>query len=189
MATEAKPRLTPEQYLAMERHSETRNQFLNGEVFAMTGASREHNLLVANLLAGLHSQLRGRTCEAYANDMRVKVSATGLYTYPDVVVVCGQPQLEDAELDTLLNPTLIAEVLSDSTEDYDRGTKFAHYRTLPSFSEYLLVAQNEVHVEHFIRQSDGWLLTETRDLTATLDLPSIGCRLSLADIYERVFAG
>lgn len=175
MVTEAKPRPTLEQYLAVERHSE---------------ASREHNLLVANLLAGLHSQLRGKTCEAYANEMRVKVSATGLYTYPDVVVVCWQPQLEDAELDTLLNPTLIAEVLSDSTEDYDWGMKkFAYYRTLPSFSEYLLVAQKEVHVEHFVRQSDSWILTETRDLTATLDLPSIGCRLPLADIYERVFAG
>jgi Uma2 family endonuclease len=189
MATEAKSRLTPEQYLAMERHSETRNQFLNGEVFAMTGASREHNLINGNLFSEIHSQLRGRSYEAYANDMRVKVSETGLYTYPDVVVVCGQPQFEDAELDTLLNPTLIAEVLSESTEVYDRGMKFTHYRTLPSFSEYVLVAQKEVHVEHFIRQSDGWLLTETGDLTAVLDLPSIGCRLSLADIYERVFAG
>ena len=187
MATDPKSRVTVEQYLALERQSETRSEYLDGEVFAMTGASRKHNLLVANVLAGLHSQLRGKSCEAYANDMRVGIPGTGLYTYPDVVVACGAPQFEDGELDTLLNPTLIVEVLSGSTEDYDRGTKFAHCRTLPSLTEYVLVAQDKVHVEHFVRQTEGWLLTETDDLAATLQLPSIGCTLALADVYERVF--
>jgi Uma2 family endonuclease len=187
MSTEPKSLLTVEQYLTLERQSETRSEYLNGEVFAMTGASRKHNLLVANILAGVHAQLRGRSCEAYSSDMRVGIPGTGLYTYPDVVVACGQPQFEDGELDTLLNPTLIVEVLSESTEDYGRGTKFAHYRTIPSLAEYVLVAQDKVHVEHFVRQAEGWLLTETDDLAATLDLPSLGCTLALADIYERVF--
>lgn len=182
---EPKTRLTVEQYLALERKAETKSEYLNGEVFAMTGATREHNLIVLNVGASLHAQLRGRSCEAYIGDMRVRVSTTGLFTYPDVVVVCGEPDLDNG-FDTLLNPTLIVEVLSESTEDYDRGTKFAHYRTIPSLSEYVLVAQKEVHVEHFIRQADGWLLTETSDLGDTVELPSIGCRLSLKDVYERV---
>jgi Uma2 family endonuclease len=187
MATEPKSSLTVEQYLTLERQSETRSEYLNGEVFAMTGASREHNLITGNVFGEIRAQLRGRSCEAYASDMRVAIPGTGLYTYPDVVVACGPPQFEDGELDTLLNPTLIVEVLSASTEDYDRGTKFAHYRTLASLAEYVLVAQDKVHVEHFVRQAEGWLLTETDDLATTLDLPSIGCKLALADIYERVF--
>ncbi len=183
---EPKTRLTVEQYLAQERQAETKSEYLNGEVFAMTGATREHNLIAWNIGSSLHAQLRGRSCEAYIGDMRVRVSTTGLFTYPDVVVVCGEPALDRDGLDNLLNPTLIVEVLSESTEDYDRGTKFAHYRTIPSLSEYVLVAQKEVHVEHFIRQADGWLLTETSNLGDTMDLPSIGCRLSLKDVYERV---
>lgn len=183
---EPKTRLTVEQYLALERQAETKSEYLNGEVFAMTGASREHNLLAMSVSTSLYTQLRGRSCETYAGDMRVRVSATGLFTYPDVVVVCGAPSFDATAVDTLLNPTLIVEVLSESTEDYDRGTKFAHYRTIPSLSEYVLIAQKEVHVEHFVRQADGWLLTETSNLGDTVELPSIGCRLALKDVYERV---
>jgi Uma2 family endonuclease len=187
MPAETKHRLTVQEYLALERRAESRSEYLDGETFAMVGASRKHNLIAVNILASLHGQLRGKSCEVYANDMRVRVPATDLFTYPDVVVVCGQPELDDAEGDTLLNPRLIVEVLSKSTEDYDRGTKFAHYRTLPSLADYVLIAQDRVHVEHFTKQADGrWLLSETDDKGSTLELPSIDCRLVLAEVYERV---
>lgn len=187
MPAEPRLKMTVAEYLDLERKSETKSEFLNGEMFAMTGASREHNLISGNVFAALHAQLRGRSCEIYTNDMRVRVPTTDLFTYPDVVVVCGQPEMDDAKRDTLLNPKLIVEVLSRSTEDYDRGTKFAHYRTLPSLADYVLIAQDAVRVEHFTRQEDGrWLLSETKDRGSVLDLPSIGCRLALADVYERV---
>lgn len=187
MSTQPSRRVTIDEYLALERPAETKSEYLDGEVFLMTGASRKHNLVAGNVFASLHAQLRDRACEAFAGDMRVRISATNLFTYPDVVVVCGEPAFDDAELDTLLNPMLIVEVLSKSTEDYDRGTKFAHYRTLPSLREYLLLAQDRVHAEHFVRQdADRWLLTETDAAGATLVLPSIGCRLALADVYARV---
>jgi Uma2 family endonuclease len=189
MATDPKPRFSPDEYLALERQSESKNEYLAGEIFAMTGASRRHNLITGNVLAALHAQLRkGSRCEVYSHDMRVRVPATDLYTYPDVVVACGEPRFEDSELDTLLNPVLIVEVLSKSTEDYDRGTKFAHYRTIPSLSEYLVIAQGHIHVEHWIRELEHWILTETDQLASTLELPSIGCTLSLADVYDRVFS-
>ncbi len=184
---EPKTRLTVEEYLAQERQAETKSEYLNGEVFAMTGFTRAHSLIVGNVGCSLHEQLRKRSYEAYISAMRVLVLKTGLFTYPDVVVA-SEPSFDDEAMDNLLNPTLIVEVLSESTEDYDRGTKFAHYRTIPSLSEYVLIAQSEVHVEHFIRQADGWLLTETSDLGDTIELPSIGCRLSLKDVYERVIA-
>ena len=188
MATRSDRRISAEEYLALERQSETRNEFLDGEIFAMGGASRRHNLVTGNAFAALHAQLIGRDCEVHSSDLRVKVPATGLYAYPDVVVVCGGPQLEDdTHLDTLLNPTLIIEVLSPTTADYDRGGKFAHYRTLPSLAEYLVLAQDRVHAEHASRQDDGsWLLTETSQPGEVLDLPSIGCRLDLKAVYARV---
>src|SRR5206468_6291774 len=120
------------------------SEYINGQIYAMSGASREHNLIVVNLIRELSSQLRGRPCEVYASDMRVKVRPTGMYTYPDVVAVCGEPRFEDEQVDTLVNPAVIVEVLSPSTEAYDRGQKFAHYRKLESLTEYVLVAQNEV---------------------------------------------
>jgi Uma2 family endonuclease len=187
MASDPRPRVSPEDYLAIERRSETRSEYLDGEIFAMTGASERHNLLAGNLYTIFRAQLRPRGCRVYVSDMRVKVSATGLYTYPDVIVVCGKPQFEDAEVDTLLNPQVIVEVLSKSTEDYDRGTKFVHYRTIPSLTEYLLVAQDRVHVEHHLRQNEGWLLTETDRLEDVLEIPSVGARLDLAEVYDAVF--
>lgn len=183
----AQSRLTPQDYLAWERLQETRHEYVNGEIHAMTGASRKHNLINGNLYATLHGQLRGRPCEVYANDMRVKVDATGLYTYPDIVVACDRPEFEDDQVDTLLNPALIIEVLSESTEGYDRGAKFAHYRALPSLLEYLLVAQDEYRVEHYARQSgDRWLLSDYRGLETRITLASIGCQIALLDIYERL---
>jgi Uma2 family endonuclease len=187
MATAPVSRLSAEEYLALERQSAERHEFLGGEIFAMTGASRRHNLIAGNVFAALHVQLAGRGCEVYTHDMRVRVPAADLFTYPDVVVACGGPQFADAETDTLVNPTLIVEVLSPTTESYDRGNKFAHYRTLPSLAEYLLLAQDRVRAEHFVRQGDGgWLLTETADPAAVLHLPSIRCSLALAVVYDRV---
>src|SRR5262245_20014349 len=174
MATAPIARLSAEEYLALERQSTERHEFLDGEIFAMTGASRRHNLVAGNVFAALHAQLAGHaghSCEIYTHDMRVRVTAADLFAYPDVVVACGAPQFVDAETDTLVNRTLIVEVLSPSTESYDRGNKFAHYRKLPSLAEYLLLTQDRVHAEHFVRQGDGgWLLTETSDLAAALDL-------------------
>lgn len=190
MCAQAQPRLTVEDYLAAERVSEERHEFFAGEVFAMGGASRRHNLIVTNLVRELSLQLKGESCETFANDMRVKVSETGLYTYPDVVVVCEDPRFDDEQNDTLLNPTVIFEVLSDSTEAYDRGRKFEHYRTLASLTEYLLVAQDHVRVERFSRQPENrWLLTEAGSLDDAVSLPAVGCELALAEIYDRVDVG
>ena len=187
MASEPKQRLTISEYLAFERQSETRNDYLEGEVYAMTGASRLHNLIAGNVFAEIRIQLKGRPCEAYTEAMRVR-TPSDLFTYPDVVVTCGEPRFDDSELDTLLNPTLIIEVLSRSTEAYDRGIKSERYRSIPSLSEYVLVAQDRVHVEHYVRQpEDRWLLEELSDLGEILDLPAIGCRLPLSEIYYRVF--
>jgi Uma2 family endonuclease len=187
MSTLAKPWYTPEQYLALERKAETKSEYFDGAIFAMAGASREHNLIVANVTAELHPQLKRRPCELYPGDMRVKVTETGLYTYPDVVVVCGEPQFEDEQGDTLLNPTLIVEVLSSTTEAYVRGDKTAHFRQLESLQEYVLIAQDRVRVERYARQPDGqWLLLETTDLGDTIQLASIGCQLALAEVYDKV---
>src|SRR6185436_1384401 len=189
MTVEPHRRVSIEDYLVAERQAETKSEYLDGEVFAMSGASREHNLIAVNVAASVHGQLKRRPYEAYAGGMRVHSPATGLYTYPDVTVVCGEPRFEDSELDTLLNPTLLIEVLSPSTEAYDRGRKFAQYRTLESFREYVLVSQDEVRVEIFTRQDDGhWLLSqEAGRLEETVPLASIGCELRLADVYDRVF--
>ncbi len=142
MSLQLKPFLTPQDYLALERQAETKSEYYAGEVFAMAGASRKHNTIVTNLAYLLVGQLKGRSCEVYNSDMRVKVSATGLYTYPDLVVVCGKPRFDDDQEDTLLNPTVIIEVLSKSTEAYDRSEKFAQYRALELMADYLLIAQD-----------------------------------------------
>jgi len=187
MATDPKQRLTIQEYLILERNAETKSDYLDGEMFAMTGASRKHNLISVNVLAALHSQLAGSPCEVYASDMRVR-TPTDLLTYPDVVAVCGEPRFNDNEFDTLLNPILVVEVLSPSTETYDRLTKLDHYRTIPSLAEVVLVAQDRPWVEHWLRQDDGrWLIEELADLGRDLELPSIRCRLPLAALYRRVF--
>jgi Uma2 family endonuclease len=179
-------RITPQEYLAQERQASTKSEYVNGFVYAMVGASRKHNLISGNVFGSLWQQLRGKSCEAYTNDIRVRVPATSLYTYPDVVVVCGKPRFEDKQVDTLVNPTVLIEVLSPSTEAYDRGDKFAHYRRLPSLHEYVLIAQERCRVEHFARQGEQWLLTEYSAADAMLDLPAIGCQLPLAEIYDRI---
>ncbi len=180
-------RMTPAEYLALERQAPTKSEYLDGEMFAMAGASRRHNLITLNVGAELRGQLRGQPCEAYPSDMRVKVGESGLYTYPDVVVVCGEPRFEDAVPDTLLNPTLLVEVLSKSTADYDLGVKFGYYRTVPSLREVLFVAQAEVHVVHCVRQDDGsWLLSETREADDCLRLVAVEAELKMTEVYAKV---
>ena len=184
----ATPRLTPEEYLALERRAEFKSEYDSGYLNAMSGASREHNLIAGNTHRELSTQLRGRPCESYISDMRVRANATGLFSYPDVSVVCGEPRFLDKEVDTLLNPTVIIEVLSPSTEAYDRGRKFAHYRRLASLREYVLIAQDKVLVERFTRQGEDWVLTELSRLDEILRLDSIGCAVPLREVYDRVFA-
>jgi len=187
MSTAEKICYSPAEYLKRERNAEYKSEYFNGEIVAMAGASRAHVLLVSHLVRFLGNQLDGSGCDVYSSDLRVKVDATGLYTYPDVVVACGEPRFEDDHVDTLLNPTMIIEVLSDSTEAYDRGKKFAHYRSIPSLQEYVLVAQNEVSVEWFTRQADGqWILSEQNDVAGTIQLRSVECNVSMADLYNRV---
>ncbi|MGB2611131.1 MAG: Uma2 family endonuclease [Isosphaeraceae bacterium] len=181
-----KIRFTPQEYLALERKSETRNEYYNGEIFAMAGASREHNLTVANLLRDIGNQLEDRPCESYPSDMRVFIEATGLYTYPDVSVVCGEPRFQDREVDTLLNPTVIVEVLSPSTEAYDRGDKFRHYRRIDSLREFVLISQDRMMVERYTRQGKDWVLSEMTDPDQVLKLESIGCQIPLDRIYAKI---
>ncbi len=187
MAAVPQPSWTPSEYLAFERKSAERHEYLDGQLYAMAGASYNHNQIMGNVYGILYTQLRAKPCRVLPSDMRVKISQTGLYTYPDISVVCDEPQFDDAQTDTLLNPILLIEVLSPSTEAYDRGQKFRHYRTLGRLREYLLVSQDAVHIEHYSRQDDQhWLLTDVVGLEATLKLPAIDCILPLTDVYERV---
>ncbi|HKG15038.1 MAG TPA: Uma2 family endonuclease [Pyrinomonadaceae bacterium] len=187
MSSQPKTYLTPEEYLAIERLNEHKSEYIDGEMVAMTGASRRHNLIAVNLSRDISQQLRGRPCESYASDMRVRVPSTRSYLYPDVVVVCGEPQFEDDYVDTLLNPTVLVEVLSESTERYDRGRKFGFYRTIESLAEYVLVAQDECRVEQYSKQPDGrWLLTDHRSPGDVVGLASVQCALRLSEIYEKV---
>lgn len=188
MAAEARRAgLTEEEYLRLDRESELRHEYLDGEIIAMVGASREHNRIVTSTSFALYGQLRTRPCDLFTNDMRVKVGTSGLYAYPDIVVTCDEPQFSDDTFDTLLNPTVLIEVHSPSTEGHDRGKKFQLYQKLRSLKEYLLIAQDTYHVDHFVRQGElNWLLTGYDGPDATIRLPTIDCTLALADIYEKV---
>jgi len=187
MNAQLKPFLTSEHYLALERQSETRHEYFDGEVFAMSGGSRAHSRLIVNLIKDLGNALVDRPYEVLGSDMRVKVQATELYTYPDVSVVCGEALLEDNRQDTLLNPLVIVEVLSPSTELYDRGVKFDHYRQIPSLMEYVLVCQTEVRVEPYLRLPNGeWSLKVATGLEGVLSLPSLQVSLKLSDVYHKV---
>jgi Uma2 family endonuclease len=180
-------RLSEADYLRLERQSETRSEYFDGEMFAMAGGTRARSLIATNLLAALSNRLRTTDCAVYNVDMRVKVEATGLLTYPDVSVACGEQRFLGEQEDTLLNPILIIEVLSDSTEAYDRGKKFEHYRQLPSCREYLLVSQKEPRIEQFIRQANGeWTLKEAGDIRAEIHLPSLQVVLPLSEVFSKV---
>lgn len=187
MTAQPTPYLTSDEYLALERASEAKHEYLAGTMDAMAGGSARHNRIAGSSYASLYAQLRQRNCTVYSSDMRVKSVQTGLYTYPDLTIVCGHEQFEDRKEDTLLNPTVIIEVLSPSTEKYDRGKKFRHYRSIFSLREYILIAQDSYRVERFSRQSDHtWIFSEATDLDDTLTLSVIQCGLALRDIYEKV---
>jgi len=187
MSAAAKSLLTPQEYLARERLAETKSEYYDGEVFAMAGGSEEHSLIATNVLIEMGLQLRERPCKVYNSDMRVLVARDGPYTYPDAIVVCGEALFADAEVDTLLNPTVIVKVLSPTTESWDRGGKFEQYQQMPSLQEYVLIAQDRPRVERFARQAEGeWLLTVATGLDSALSLPSIECDLTLRDVYRKV---
>lgn len=184
MSTAPRQKYTPEEYLALEEAAEYRSEYYQGEIFAMAGGTPRHNDIAMNIIGEFSRQLRGGKCKANAFDLRILVKATGLRTYPDLVVTCGERELEG---NTLLNPCVLLEVLSPSTEKYDRGKKFDHYRRIESLQEYILVAQDEAHIERFTRQADdSWLLTEAKGLENSLTFAAVNCTLRLADAYEGV---
>ena len=179
--------LTPQEYLVRESRAETRSEFYRGEMFAMSGASWPHNRIHRNLLGKIDVQLGAGPFEVVGSDQRVKVDASGLYTYPDLLIVCGTPQFEDRIFNTLVNPHVIFEILSDSTEKYDRGAKFVQYREIPSLKEYVLVAQDRPLIERFVRQGDEtWVLTAFTDLAQTFSLGTLPVSIPLAEIYRGV---
>lgn len=194
--------LTEEEYLAIERQAEYKSEYYRGKVYPMAGgskrsaldvtaeagASETHNLITVNIAVELHGMMKNRPCKVYSSDMRVRIQATGSDTYPDVVVVCGKAIFDNTIKDTLINPMVIIEVLSESTEAYDRGKKFEKYRLIPELREYGLVAQDRPYVEVFTR-SDAtaqWVLSEATGADAAIELLSIECTLPLADIYSKV---
>jgi Uma2 family endonuclease len=188
MSLAPKHHLSFDDWLEGERASmEGRSEYVGGEIFAMTGASVEHNAIVANIVRELGTQMKGRPCQVYANDLKVRIHSADAGKYPDLIALCGEHQFQDGRRDVLLNPSLIVEVLSDSTEAYDRGDKFSLYRQIPSLQEYLLVSQHRVQVELYSRGGDGrWTLTDYSAPTDSVPLPSVGCTLSLAEVYDKV---
>jgi len=178
--------ITSEEYLAFERQAEERHEFVDGIIYAMSGASRHHVRIASNLIMNLGIQFKGRDCGAYASDLRVKVNETD-YVYPDVVAVCGEEQFEDGQFDTLLNPSVIIEVLSKSTQNYDKNKKMALYQNLSTVQDYVLIAQDQYRVEHYQRKSQNqWLLTVLTESQQILQLNSVNVEISVQDIYDRV---
>lgn len=187
MTAQPQPYCSPEDYLMFERTSEAKHEYIAGNIYAMSGGSARHNRIAGSTYASLYAQLRRRDCTVYLSDMRVKAVQIELYTYPDITIVCGNEQFEDAKEDTLVNPTIIIEVLSPSTEKYDRGKKFQHYRTILSLREYILIAQDSYHIERFLRQSDNtWVLSEATDPMGSIELTTIQAVLNVEEIYEKV---
>ena len=189
-------RYTVEEYLALERASEERHEYLDGYIYAMAGESEEHGIICVNLVAELHNQLRGTPCQTFSKDMKVRSGPAprrpqqtkGFYSYPNLVVVCGERQYHDEHRDVLLNPSVIIEVLSPSTEAFDRGEKFRRYRTHnQTLTDYLLVAQAQPFIDHYRRLSNGeWLLSSAEGLAGGVQLASIDCTLRLAEVYDRI---
>lgn len=183
-----KLKMSSEEYLEFERVAESKHEYFNGEIFAMTGAKVNHNRIGSNINRHLGNQLADRPCDIFLSDMRVKVQKINKYTYPDIVVVCGDLELEDHNFDTLLNPMVIIEILSNSTELYDRGEKFTHYRLIPSLKEYILVSRYHCQIEKFVRGDDGiWRLFDPcTNMEESIRIETIDCELPLSDIYYRV---
>ena len=190
MATQPIPKLTEEQYLALDRAADYKSEFVNGEMYAMSGGSFRHSILAVRIISDLDGKLRGSHCQVLNSDARVRAAKSGSYLHPDVSVVCGGIESVKGTDDILANPSLIVEVLSPSTSDYDHGKKFAIYREIPSLQDYLLVHTDEILIEQYTRQSDGnWLLSDHHGVDSVVQLTSIGCTLSLKDIYDGAFEG
>ncbi|MDX2032525.1 MAG: Uma2 family endonuclease [Blastocatellia bacterium] len=179
---------SPDEYLAMERKAAAKHEYLDGLIYAMAGASPTHNQICFNLAGELHPQLKGTTCVGYTSDQKIRTDPMDLFSYPDLTIVCGAPQFHDNQKDVILNPTVIIEVLSPKTEEYDRNEKFIRYQNLKSLTDYILISQSRPAVEHFVRQKGKrqWLYTLESDLRTELVIASVGCKLHLADIYDRV---
>ena len=187
MSSAAKTKLTVAEYLAFERASESKHEFFDGELFAMTGGTPAHSLIASNFIREAGNALKDRPCVVYTSDLRVKVNATGLYTYPDVTIVCGEQKFDDNQSDTLINPTIVVEVLSKSTASYDRGPKSKHFRKIDSLQALILIEQDSPVVEVYCRQSDGkWILTDATELTDSISIEPIGIFIPLAEIYRHV---
>lgn len=189
MSVDQQPMMSPEDYLAQERNAEFKSEYLNGEIYAMAGASRNHNQITSNLVVSLGSQLANEPCGVYVSDMKVRTrtTETSKYSYPDVVMTCGEELFEDSQGDVLLNPQIIIEVLSNSTEAYDRGLKFFHYQLIPSLQEYLLVSQHYCRIEHYQRRADKqWVYREFHQMEDTIPLATVDCLLQVKDVYRRV---
>ena len=188
MSTQPRRRYTLEEYFALELASDEKYEYFDGEVFDMSGGSRDHEQIIANLLVALRGAMRGRPCRVYPSNLRVKVPSQPPYRYPDLTALCDVPQFEKiGGVDTLINPALIVEVLSPTTEAYDRGDKFTHYKSIESFAEYLLIAQHRPHVTHYVRGAGGvWQYEEVNDLEQTLRLATLDSSLALRDLYEDV---
>ncbi|MCA9797353.1 MAG: Uma2 family endonuclease [Candidatus Eremiobacteraeota bacterium] len=187
LASPERRRVTPEEYLTIERQASCRSEYVQGEMFAMAGGSLAHDRITSNLGGLLHALLRGGPCEVLTSNMKVCTPSRSLFSYPDLTVVCGGPRFHDQKSDVLINPKVLFEVLSPSTEAFDRGKKRIFYQSLESLTDYVLVAQDEALVEHWARETDGpWLVTTLQTLESQLQLPSIGCALKLESIYERV---
>jgi Uma2 family endonuclease len=179
--------LTEAEYLEIERAAEFKSEFFDGEMFAMAGGTPQHSLIATNLAAEFQHRLKNHACTGYNTDLRIKVEATGLLTYPDLSVICGPLQFADGTDDTVVNPTVLVEVLSNSTEAYDRGRKFEHYRQILTLQEYLLVSQTEARIEQFMRQADGrWLMNEAAGTEKKLELPSLKITIALSEIFAKV---
>jgi Uma2 family endonuclease len=185
-----------DEYLALEREAEERHEYLDGQIYEMAGESPAHGAICVNIGGQLYNQLRGKPCQAFSKDMKVRSGPTpkgryttkGLFSYPDLLVVCGELKVHDEHRDVLLNPTIIIEVLSPSTEAFDRGEKWVRYQTwLSELSDYVLVSQSRPQIDHFHRQSSGeWIYSLVNSLEASLHLTSIDCTLQLTDVYDRV---
>jgi Uma2 family endonuclease len=180
--------LTEEEYLEYERKAETKSEYYRGELFAMAGAKASHNLILANLMGIFYNEFKKKPCTIFPSDMRVRVSTTGLYTYPDLSIVCEKPIYLDSKQDTLLNPNVVLEILSESTEAYDRGTKFEMYRSIPELKEYILISTKYKKIESFLRSTYNWVLHESID-TNPFFIQSLGVELSLEDVYEKIDLG
>ena len=190
MVAHARPQnrfISPKEYLARERAAETKSEYLRGEIYAISGGSPEHSTIIVNVTMAIGSQLKGTPCRAHSSDMKVRSTFAGLYSYPDLSIVCGEQRFHDERRDVIVNPTVIVEVLSPSTEGFDRGKKFAQYQQIESFRDYLLVAQDEPRIDHFSRDADGgWYYRSTVGLDGKVVVPSIGCTLLLSDVYDRI---